>query len=292
MTTWNLRPPWPFEMNRFNALIGPERPQNGWLRPRVWEMPAPNRFVGAAWWSPSQLNPPDASVEIRLMLRPKYRLPAVATEMLRPLFAEIQEAGFSCANLVVAEREIWEKILNQFGLNWASCDELWSVDGAAIRDRMRSATERWSKRLPRNWRTRPIAEADWDFIETSSRAAEFLIGPNLYRVRNNLDSALSSVVETSDGLVGALLATRVGMTVVLEFLGTIAPHSAAASWVTHLTLQRLCQHNPATQFDRVMFTINPARTCAARNLGRRFGGTLVRSRHRFSGCLQGNSSFK
>ena len=286
MSAFTFRPPWPNEMSRFADLIGTERPPNGWMRPRVWETLAPHRFAGAAWYSPVETDEPDASVEVRVMLRPKYRAPAIASELLRQFFSEIREAGFKRARLVLAKREAWTPVLQPFGLDWTGCDELWALDGIAMRERMQANAARCARRLPAGWCARPIAETDWDFIQTQSGATEFLIGPNLDRVRRDLDAAVSSVVETPSGPLGVLLATRVGMTVALEFLGTATQHRAVTSWVTHLALMRLCRCEPAAQFDRLVFTTNPARTSAARTMGRRFGGKLVQTYHHFSGCLR------
>lgn len=286
MSACIFRPPWPDEMRRFADLVGTETPGRKWLRPRVWETPKPGRFAGAAWWSPVPAENSDTFVEVEVALRPKYLTPALASELLQPLFAEIREAGFAQARLVLTERESWEKVLGPFGLQWTGCDEFWMVDSIVVRDRMQAHALRTASRQPAGWSARAIAESDWDFIQHRSGAAKFLFGPNFDRVRQDFDAALSSVVETPAGPAGVLLATRSRMTVALEFLGTAPEWRAEAGWVTCLAVMRLCRSEPVTQFDRLVFTTNPALTSAARNLGRRFQGQLVRTYHHFSGKLR------
>jgi len=291
MSACTFRPPWPFEMHRFTDLVGTERPPNGWMRPRVWETPAPHRFAGAAWWSPKETGEPDSPVEVRVMLRPQFKSPALASELLRELFLEIRNAGFTQVHLVVGEREVWEAILTPFGLRWNASDQLWAVDAVAVSERIQAGASRWAKLIPAGWCARPIVDSDWGFITSQSGAAEFLIGPNLERVRHDLDPEISSIVQAPSGPVGALLATRIGMTAALEFLGAAPDHRNHAPLISHLAITRFSRRDhPAALFDRLVFTTNPARGGAACALSRRFNGKLIRTYHHFAGCLRVDSA--
>lgn len=286
MSTCLYRPPWPDEMERLHALLADDRPSSSWQRPRVWETPAPHRFAGAATWSPPENENREGSVEIRFQLRAGFCDPLVAGELLRSLFTEIHEAGYRRAYLMLTARDAWEKILVNFGLHWTGMNECWVADAMDGYHRVQASAARWATRRPERWMVRNIEESDLEFVFASSGAADFFDAPNLQRVWKNRSHALSCIIQAPTGPAGVLLATRFGMTAILEFLGTSPEFRKDSALVSYLGLTHLARRDHPETFDRYLTLVNPAKGDASRTLMRRFGGHPEQTYHHFAGEIQ------
>lgn len=289
---YHYRPPEKFELERFNELLNADdRPDatclsKDQMRMRVWETSAPRRFAGACWWIPVEKSGMDPKVEVRFKVRRRFQQSPIAQGLLKMLFCEIRNAGFEEVHLVLQAGNQYKSALETFGLEWKSCDELWSVDALEIADRMQATAAHWANRIPPGWHTRPIVEADWDFIQNRSGASDFLNGLSFDRVRHHLDYEISSIVESPDGKAGVLLTTRMGMTVVLEFMGAALEKRRWSALMTYLAVRHLCRRDsPATLFDRLVFTTDPARSSPIRIMAKRFNGTLLKTCDHYSGHL-------
>lgn len=283
MSAYAYRPPWPDELERFTALLENELPGSAWRRPRVWETPPPHRFAGVAVWSPPASENRDDPVEIRFKLRPRFCDPLFARELLHDLFAEIAGVGYTRVNLMLPAREPWEAILTHFGLRWAAMNEFWIIDAMTAYDRVRAASARWAARQPEGWAARNIEESDSEFVITASGASDFFDAANLQRVWKNRAPELSCIVQGPAGPAGILLATRFGMTAVLEFLGATPASGKNSALISHLALSHLLRRDHPGTFDHFISLMNPAKGNASKALMRRGGGRLVQTYHIFAG---------
>ncbi|HWL52468.1 MAG TPA: alkaline phosphatase family protein [Chthoniobacteraceae bacterium] len=281
------RPPSSCEMERFAAVLGSgsgeAAPGSGRRHCRVWEISPPSRFAGAALWSKFEMQEGIAVAEIRFRLRPNFQAPETAAALLRPLFEEIRQAGCRAARVILPERANWEAILARFGLHWTAQDEYWKTDAIFSHDKILQTAKQWKKRLPPGWRARPLEATDWEFVKEASGSARFFSGAHLEEIRRTLDDDISSLVEAPSGPAGVLLATRSGMTAVIEFLGAVDP--ALAPFVSQMALARLLRRDRPDLFDEVIFTNNPGKGDAVRRMMRRFDASLLYTYHHFFGEL-------
>ncbi len=282
---YTYRAPFPDEEKRALELLKKHPPMMGESFLRVWETPNPRRLAGAALWAAPKADEPDKAGEVRFHLLPGFCKPEVATELLRPLFAEIRASHCRRVRVLMAEQGQWEFILNRFGLAGTARDEIWLADAVSGYERTQIAAARWEKKIPSDWKARNITDSDWEFIWHKSGVLDYLSATNLERVRRELDGGISCVVESSTGIVGVLLATRFEMTAVLEFLGVARDASRQASWVAWLALTHFCRRSHPDPFDFALASTNPNKGNAARSLFRRSGGTLLQVVDHFTGEL-------
>ena len=281
--SFSLRPPWPDELRRLSPFLSSQSLGPGW-HPRVWEVPRPARFVGAASWF---LEPKTSSTLAFFQLLPRYHTPALALEMLRPLFAEISAAGAHDARLILRNREKWESLLRPFGIVWQHCDESWSGDPAICRARLAaSPLLRRADKLA-GWSVRPIADADWPVVSSWCVDTGFMTREHFDTLRARHSPELSGLAISPRGPAGFLFATLRGATGVIEFLGANPALRSASAIASHLLLRRFVSCDaPALAFDSVFLTTNPAKGRAAQSLARRCGLQLAQTHHHFHGPLK------
>jgi len=280
-----FRPPGRHEMERFAAVLesgnGEAIRGNEQSHPRVWEVTSPSRFAGAAIWWKVENEEGAPLAEIRFRLRPGFQASETAVALLRPLFDEVWRAGCRTARIILPDREKWEPVLSPFGLHWASSDEYWKLDGLFSHDKLARTATQWKKRLPSGWSVRPIETTDWEFVKEASGATGFFSTLHLEEIGRIFAPDLSCMVEAPSGPAGVLLATRRGMTGVIEFLGAVDPR--VAPFVSQMALVHFLRRDGPNLLDDVIFTTNPGKGESIRRMTRRFEARLLHTYHHFRG---------
>lgn len=274
------------ELDRFHSLLKDRTLSTPGRQLRIWEMPGPPRFAGAAVWAPPAKENSDGPVDIRFRFRGKFCDPILAGEFLRDLFTEIAEAGHVRAKLVLPAREPWGKNLANFGLVWTHVDECWVGDTVRMHRHIEAKAGRWASRIPAGWIAREIAETDLPFISEASGALEFLGEKNLQRVWKNLVPGLSSIVQSPAQPVGVFLVTRIGMTTVIEFMGAAPGFRPQSGLISYLALRRALRRDHPDIADWGMQLLNPAKGTGSQAILRRIGAQLSQAYHHFSGELR------
>lgn len=214
-----FRAPHAMEQERVRKFLLLALPDDAQWQKRIWVRCAPyNHIMGAAaWFLPN--GEQEAKVALRLCAR--WRADADLAERVRPLFDDLFQAGARVANVTSLEPVKWEHLLpSQAGLQYVSwTSEDWLGDPVLAAEALKPYAGLEKAALGRNWRLRPLCEADWDLAQKWGPDAAYLEPDDFSRVRASADAKLSIALENPEGAVsGLLLVTRAARLARVEFI--------------------------------------------------------------------------